>query len=164
MAETDRTGFWEFACQLYRCQEVEESCLWLQDNADIDVVLLLCCCWAGREYDAIDRRMMAALLDNCQRWSSAVIKPLRTARRWLRNQPGTDASLYEQLKNAELAAERQLMQRLEQQLQSQMARSPIDPARVRDNAKKNTGLYLTLAEIDVHVDTERTLQRLFAAL
>jgi uncharacterized protein (TIGR02444 family) len=164
MAETDRTGFWEFACQLYRCQEVEESCLWLQDNADIDVVLLLCCCWAGREYGAIDDQIMAQLLNHCQTWSSVLIKPLRTARRWLRDQPEIDANLYEQLKTAELAAERQLIRQLEQQLQSQIARSPTDCANTRDNAKTNIGLYLTLAGIDINTDAERTLQCLFTAL
>ncbi|MCK9502734.1 MAG: TIGR02444 family protein [Porticoccaceae bacterium] len=156
-----RSSFWAFACQLYRHQQVEESCLWLQDQAGVDAVLLLCCCWAGREHGALDDRVMAALLDDGKTWSNALIKPLRNARRWLCEQPKIDPNLYEQLKNTELAAERQLMQRLEQRLQDCAGQKANDLQLVRHYSEKNTRRYFSLAGIDLNPDGELALARMF---
>lgn len=109
MAEQIGSGaaadLWRYACELYGREGSEQLLLGLQNDQGADVLLLIAACWVanlGLELEAGDWREVVA-------WQTPfrerVIEPLRQVRRNLLAQTGRSA-LYEQVKAAELAAEK----------------------------------------------------------
>lgn len=146
----ETTGsFWAFATELYQRDGVEDACLWLQDNADVDVVALLYCCWLGlKGFSFADDEALKRHLHEARAWGDHLIKPLRQARRWYRQQyPGTAGeTLYPRLKEAELAAEKALITRLEI-LAGEHARGDSRSDDALHLARENIQAYLSLAGI-----------------
>lgn len=119
MAEQIGSGaaadLWRYACELYGREGSEQLLLGLQNDQGADVLLLIAACWVanlGLELEAGDWREVVA-------WQTPfrerVIEPLRQVRRNLLAQTGRSA-LYEQVKAAELAAEKAQLMRLEEYL------------------------------------------------
>lgn len=119
-------GFWAYSLRVYAQPGVSAACLRLQDEADLDVNLLLLALYAGR----IDRDIG---IEDWQRLDALVaplrehlIQPLRHARRWLKQQPpiplqparGGASELRPALAELELQAERQVQALLEEALPS----------------------------------------------
>ena len=117
-------SLWDFAVALYARPGVEAACLTLQDDHGQCVDLLLWRLWAlGRRIGAGDLARAATLARD---WEGAVTAPLRAARRALAAPAAGIADsarlvLRGQVKAAELAAERLLLEALE-------AATPRDPA------------------------------------
>ncbi len=109
-------SLWDFAVATYRRPGVEEACLALQDDHRQCVPLLLWRLWVlDRVIDATDLRRA---VDVARKWETAVVAPLRSVRRGLRESfpaVADDArlALREKLKAAELLAERVLLESLE---------------------------------------------------
>jgi len=148
--------FWPFATDLYGRPGVAQACLWLQDNAGLDVVMVLFCCWLGRSRGAVEPEGFAALLDGARQWSAGLVTPLRQGRRWYREQTVAtfDGACYNQLKAAELAAERAQMAWLET-CASGALRFAAGPGAHASAA--NCALYLTLAELALDQEGRRRL-------
>ncbi len=110
--------FWDWAVAAYGADGVADACLTLQDAHDQNVPLLLWGAWnaaTGRRPDADD---VEAACDTARAWQSAAIAPLRAVRRTLKSpipdiDDGPRLALREQVKAAELQAERLLMAALE---------------------------------------------------
>jgi uncharacterized protein (TIGR02444 family) len=107
-AESD---FWAFSLRFYGLPGVEASCLVLQDSADADVNLLLLAIWAGVMGRALLPHEAVFADAAAKAWRDDVIKPLRTARRALKNRqyphdPSAAASLRGTIGRSELEAER----------------------------------------------------------
>ncbi len=104
------SDFWEFSQDLYGRPGVAEACLSLQDRRDLDVNILLYCCWAGLRGQALSMEALGACVDAVRPWQDQVVKPLRAARRWLKGQRTAPAGAAETLRQAikaqELEAER----------------------------------------------------------
>lgn len=105
-------AFWAFSLEFYGRLGVEPACIALQDahGADVDVVLfVLWCASRGRRLDASELGAIDAAVAS---WRSAVVQPVRKARRALKPAPSppfcpdTVAALRERLLAAELEAER----------------------------------------------------------
>lgn len=101
---------WRFAVALYARPGVEPACLRLQDEAGLNVNLLLACIWRGREHgEAPGADALAAALAAIEPWHETVVDPLRAIRRSIKQQAQHDpavATVRRTVLEAELAAER----------------------------------------------------------
>jgi uncharacterized protein (TIGR02444 family) len=110
--ETARASpFWRFSLGFYRMPEVAENCIALQDQAGVDVNLLMFLLWNATQ----KRQASKADVENLERrigeWRNAAVIPLREIRRRLRTppaviDPGTAEVFRNRIKAAELEAER----------------------------------------------------------
>ncbi|MBW6393081.1 TIGR02444 family protein [Billgrantia antri] len=105
---------WDFALAFYARPGVEAACLCLQDEAGIDVCELLWHCWLYRH--GLTLREEPPELEAIRRWQRSVTQSLRDLRRQLKAEaarsPGI-ADVRRRIQQAELAAERETLQRLQ---------------------------------------------------
>jgi len=112
------TGLWDWAVKTYARPEAEALCLSLQDEHGQCVSYLLWAAWAQGRGRAIDEDALAAAADLARHWETAVLRPLRSIRRALKD-PGegvpiaAQKSLRLRIMTEELAAERLLLEALE---------------------------------------------------
>ena len=107
--------FWEWAVAAYAGEGVAEACLTLQDDHGQCVPLLLWAAWRAARGQGVQAAEAAAL---ARTWSDEAIAPLRAVRRRLKTPLSSEDDarrlpLREQVKAAELVAERALMGLLE---------------------------------------------------
>ena len=103
---------WDFALAAWTKPGVEAACLGLQDHFGQCVPLLLWRAWAVAEGRAVSAPQLAIAL--ARTWEGEIIVPLRGVRRALRAEAFGDAGeIVEQVRAAELAAERALLEGLE---------------------------------------------------
>ena len=106
------TSFWTFSNQLYDKDDVASACLYLQNEFQFDVNLLLFCCWAGHFDNDLSGESWKQILDFSKRWKSGVVQPLRDTRNWMKNnahritEENGFPTLREKIKLNELAAEK----------------------------------------------------------
>lgn len=113
-----QTDFPAYSIALYSREMVEESCLRLQDEYGLDVNAVLFCYWFGTRHGVIGEDLWARIDEISSQWQGHLIRPLREARRWLK-QPGFEPDpqlqkLRERIKEDEIAAEL-LQQRMMQE-------------------------------------------------
>lgn len=96
-------SLWDWAVETYGRPGVAEACLALQDSYGQNVSFLLWAIWANPDEAALARGVQVA-----RDWDQAVLAPLRSVRRALK----TDEALREDIKAAELKAERRLLETL----------------------------------------------------
>jgi uncharacterized protein (TIGR02444 family) len=111
-------SFWDWALQAYARPGVADACLRLQDAHDQCVPYLLWAAWAAADGRALGARVLARGAALARAWETAAVSPLRQVRRRLKSPlDDMDDDAREaargQVKAAELAAERALMQALE---------------------------------------------------
>jgi uncharacterized protein (TIGR02444 family) len=79
--------FWEYSLRLYARPGVQQACLQLQDEFDLDVNIVLFCAWTGAEGPG---QLHAEELQRCIAqggvWQHEVVKPLRSIRRRLKTE------------------------------------------------------------------------------
>ncbi|MSO65782.1 MAG: TIGR02444 family protein [Alphaproteobacteria bacterium] len=98
-------AFWRFSLALYRRPGVAAACERLQDRLGCDVNVLLFCLWLGATGRSLDRAQFARTLAAASPWQQTVLRPLRQARRALK-ELAVDQALYQRVKRVELAMER----------------------------------------------------------
>jgi uncharacterized protein (TIGR02444 family) len=108
------TGLWDWTLAAYAQPGVPEACLKLQDQHGQNTSLLLWAVWA----EASDARQLAQAADVARRWETLALSPIRAVRRALKPAfegvaDGPREGLREDVKAAELRAERVLMETLE---------------------------------------------------
>jgi len=109
-----QTPLWDFALAFYAKPGIEEACLTLQEEAGVDVCELLLHCWLYSF--GLEAKPSAFALQREQRhlWQRQVTQVLRTLRRDLKASAASNepvAALREIIKQAELLAERENLQR-----------------------------------------------------
>lgn len=109
---------WDFALATYARPGVEAACLALQDEHGQCVPLMLWRLWTVAEGRPVDAMLLAGAAETASAWEDAATAPLRDIRRKLKRRfpPVSDtarAALREDLKAAELRAERLLLETLE---------------------------------------------------
>ena len=110
--ESPHNPLWDFALALYGRPGVKECALRLQDEANMDVLILLADRWLVQQQRDWP---VAATLQEYRHWRESMIVPLRALRRAC----GKDQQpLYGQLLQAELSAERHGLHLLYAALQS----------------------------------------------
>ena len=104
-------SFWDWALQAYARPQVEGLCLELQDTHGQSVAYLLWAAWLDAEGRRVAPTELIHAMDMARAWEAEIIGPLRSVRRRLKKDRGP--ALRDQVKAAELAAERELMEILE---------------------------------------------------
>jgi len=107
-------GLWDWTLGAYAQPGVAEVCLKLQDEHSQMTSFLLWAVWA----EAADAALLARAADIARRWDGLALSPIRTVRRALKPAfdgvaDGPREGLREDVKEAELRAERVLMESLE---------------------------------------------------
>ena len=110
-APASASALWRFSLRFYALPGVAPACIELQDNAGVDVNLLLYLLFVAGHGRTLDRDGVARADAQVSAWRDGVVRPLRALRRGMK--PGiesTDAAAAERLrgeiKRAELEAER----------------------------------------------------------
>jgi len=140
-SSTSDSAFWRFSLRLYALPEVAPACLTLQDEAKVDVNLLLFLLFLADSGRAVTRDDVARLDASIAPWRSEVVEPLRAVRRQLKIgvgdiSPAASESLRNMVKKVELEAERLEQGRLENQ-----AEKLGKPAARADAARTNLAAY-----------------------
>ncbi|AYG95322.1 TIGR02444 family protein [Brevundimonas naejangsanensis] len=122
---------WTWACAAYAAPGAAEACLSLQDYHEQNVPLLLWAAWTAVTGRRPDEETIEAACDTARAWQTTTIAPLRAVRRTLKAPVPdleTEARLAvrDQVKAAELAAERHLLEGL-QALAPAPAEAPRPP-------------------------------------
>jgi uncharacterized protein (TIGR02444 family) len=82
-----------FARDVYAEPGLQALCLRLQDEHQIDVVLLLTCCWYGCYCGEMSDTQLARAAGFADQWRAQLVSPLRQARRWLKPHPASAAGI-----------------------------------------------------------------------
>jgi uncharacterized protein (TIGR02444 family) len=108
--------FWRFSLGFYRRAGVADACIALQEEAGVDVNLLLFLLWQATLHRQLSAAEIAALEEKVAPWRNAAVIPLRTLRRALKSPdlvnetvlvPAATAELFRtRIKAVELEAER----------------------------------------------------------
>lgn len=107
-------SLWDWSVRAYARPSVQDICLSLQDDDGQSVCLLLWAGWRG----PVDPDALEAAVDTARTWHRTAIDPIRTVRRTLKKPvPDMDdarrLALREEIKRAELSAERGLLDEME---------------------------------------------------
>ncbi|MBA1292194.1 TIGR02444 family protein [Pseudomonas lurida] len=111
---------WSFALSMYARPGIEAACLRLQAQG-ADVCLVLCGAWLEQRGVIQTAERLQALRQIAGPWQTQVIEPLRQLRvQWRTNaqQDKPLAALRERIKSMELEAERHLLMRLEELIET----------------------------------------------
>lgn len=144
-------SLWPFAVHVYALPGVAGLCLRLQDEHGVDVGLMLAILWRACRGTTIDDATLDRMLANAAP-VHARVHELRALRRAVATDRAADPrwqETYEQLKAAELAAERVALSVLEQTLTSEpsgtlsrrdvQAAAPAEPGGSSPGASSTTG-------------------------
>lgn len=128
---TTSDDLWSFAVRTYAREGVAAACLHLQDEHGLDVDVVLGCLWHAQRGGAWDEGRLARVLEAAQPAQQRIeqVRALRRAVGSQRDREPDWQTTYERLKDAELAAERVELARVEAVLrQAPHAVDPCEPA------------------------------------
>ena len=154
-------SLWDFSLLHYALPGVAEACLQLQDGHGANVNLLLWCVWLEQRGLVLDEVRLRNAQQRIHSWDEHYVIPLRHLRRRMKAEFGVADAAIEQLRNqikqAELLAEKQLQLLLEAETQiwSNEAIASERPLVAGDNLR----LYLESLDVD-----ETTVVRLLELL
>lgn len=118
----DHPCLWEFSLSLYARTGVAEACLRLQDEQGVNVNLLLWCMWLERCGWELDSARLRSAQKLIHAWDEHYVIPLRQLRRRMKAEFGVQDSgieqVREQIKQAELLAEKQIQTWLQAEVQT----------------------------------------------
>lgn len=142
-------SLWDFAVGIYQHEPIKSACLQLQDTMGADVCLLLTVVWLGKNGRQLTLAEIALLVSTVELWQQKMTLPLRRLRKEVRQLIDSEPSLnakpvYQQIKAAELEAERVSLQQLQAFTDTQRWHSRL--AVNADNAAAvmaNISLYLS---------------------
>jgi uncharacterized protein (TIGR02444 family) len=134
---TQGSPFWRFSLHFYRQPKVADTCIALQEEAGVDVNLLLFLLWQATRGRALTTAEVAEIERRVGAWRDMTVIPLRSLRRALKSPPplvaGATAELFRtKVKAVELEAERlqqEAMYELAGAMPGQEALSLADAAR-----------------------------------
>ncbi len=118
-SETRDSPFWRFSLRFYALPDVAPACLVLQDEAGVDVNLMLFLLYLAESGRTVTREEIAGLDAEVKEWRTKIVEPLRALRRKLKAGFGdvplaTSESLRTLVKKVELESERAEQTGLEQ--------------------------------------------------
>ena len=113
-----RSDLWSFAVSLYAKPGVSDACLFLQDESDVDVPVLLFAAWLGHHSIPLPADDLERIIGEVEAWHEEVVLPLRRLRKRLKQGPKPAPGertevLRTAIKAAELSAERLQLEALE---------------------------------------------------
>jgi uncharacterized protein (TIGR02444 family) len=115
--------FWRFSLRFYRQPEVADACIALQEEAGVDVNLLLFLLWHATLARALSPAEVAELEGRVGGWRDMTVIPLRAVRRALKSPPGLVAAATAELFRTRIKAVELEAERLQQEAMHELARS-----------------------------------------
>ena len=125
-----------FAIRVYSAPEVSSACLALQDEAGVDVPLLLFCGWYALQAGEMDDQIFSSAKAIAQELGEHLVYPLRKTRRWMKDRREDQPwiALREAIKASELEAELLLLEQLQKCLTQ---KDPLSGTRSEAVIQKN---------------------------
>ena len=159
--------FWRFSLQFYRLPKVADACIALQEEAGVDVNLLLFLLWHAKQRRRLSTADVAALEAQVAPWRDLTVIPLRSVRRALKSPPALVAApaaeaFRNRIKAVELEAER-----LQQEAMYDLARETLlgrPVASPDEAARTNVAAYAASAAKPFPKPAVETLLAAFAKL
>jgi uncharacterized protein (TIGR02444 family) len=161
---TQGSPFWRFSLAFYRLPQVADACIALQEEAGVDVNLLLYLLWQARERRRLAAADVASLEARIAPWRNATVIPLRAVRRALRTPPplvvaATAESFRNRIKAVELEAER--LQQEAMAMLPPLGLEGVDPATA---ARANIAAYAEMLRTQFPGRAVETLVAAFGTL
>jgi uncharacterized protein (TIGR02444 family) len=159
--------FWRFSLQFYRQPAVADACIALQEEAGVDVNLMLFLLWHATQRRAFSPAEIEGLEDMIGPWRVATVVPLRVMRRALKSPPalieaGTAEAFRTRIKAVELEAER-----LQQEAMYELARGSTlgcEAPSAAEAARLSIAAYETMRAVAFARPAVDTLLAAFAKL
>jgi uncharacterized protein (TIGR02444 family) len=102
---TADNDFWRFSLRIYCAPGVEDDCLAVQERYGVDVNAMLLCAWLAAERRiALSPAEVAECREATAEWNERAVKPLRAARRAMKDLAGAEP-MRKRVKELELEAE-----------------------------------------------------------
>jgi uncharacterized protein (TIGR02444 family) len=156
--------FWRFSLQFYRLPKVADACIVLQEEAGVDVNLLLFLLWHARQRRRLSKADVAALEAKIAPWRDATVIPLRSVRRALKSPPAlVEASTAEAFRNRIKAVELEA-ERLQQEAMFALAPLGAEVASTQDAARANIGVYQDMLGVRFPHQAAEVLLAAFASM
>jgi uncharacterized protein (TIGR02444 family) len=136
--------FWRFSLNFYRQPNVADACIALQEDAGVDVNLLLLLLWQSTQKRALSTTDVSDLERRIGAWRNMAVVPLRNVRRALKSPPAlVESTLAEAFRNRIKAVELEA-ERLQQEAMYELARTSVlgtDAASAEQAARHNVAAY-----------------------
>jgi uncharacterized protein (TIGR02444 family) len=159
--------FWRFSLHFYRQPGAADACIALQEQAGVDVNLLLFLLWHATYKRALSAAEVAELEGRVGPWRDATVIPLRAVRRALKTPPGLVAPATAELFRTKIKAVELEAERLQQEAMYQLARPPQLGHEVpspEDAARANVAAYETMRQTAFPKPATETLLAALARL
>jgi uncharacterized protein (TIGR02444 family) len=159
--------FWHFSLRFYRQPGVADACIALQEQAGVDVNLLLFLLWHATYKRALSAAEVAELEGYIGGWRDATVIPLRAVRRTLKSPPGLVAPATAELFRTKIKAVELEAERLQQEAMYQLARPPQlghEAPSLEDAARANVAAYETMRQAAFSKPATETLLAALARL
>jgi len=156
--------FWRFSLQFYRLPKVADACIALQEDAGVDVNLLLFLLWHAKQRRRLSAADVAALESQIAPWRDLTVLPLRSVRRGLKSPPAlvaapTAEAFRNRIKAVELEAER-----LQQEAMYALAPLGSEAVTADEAARANVAAYEGLLGVRFPQAAAETLLVAFASM
>jgi len=156
--------FWRFSLQFYRLPKVADACIALQEEAGVDVNLLLFLLWHAKQRRRLSAADVAALESQIAPWRDLTVLPLRSVRRGLKSPPAlvaapTAEAFRNRIKAVELEAER-----LQQEAMYALAPLGSEAVTADEAARVNVAAYEGMLGVRFPQAAAETLLVAFASM
>ena len=141
--------FWRFSLRFYRQPEVAAACIALQEEAGVDVNLLLFLLWHATLKRTLSVLEVGELEGRIGAWRDATVIPLRAVRRALKSPPALVAPATAELFRTKIKATELEAERLQQEAMYELARpSPLgrEAPSADEAARSNIAAYAGIAQ------------------
>jgi uncharacterized protein (TIGR02444 family) len=156
--------FWRFSLQFYRLPNVADACIALQEEAGVDVNLLLFLLWQARQRRRLSVADVTALEAKIAPWRDATVIPLRSVRRALKSPPAlVEAAAAEAFRNRIKAVELEA-ERLQQEAMFALAPLGADAADANEASRANVAAYKQMLSKRFPQEATATLLSAFASM
>jgi uncharacterized protein (TIGR02444 family) len=159
--------FWRFSLRFYRQPKVADACIALQEEAGVDVNLLLFLLW----HATLKRALSAAEVEDLERrigaWRNATVIPLRAVRRALKSPPALVAPATAELFRTKIKAVELEAERLQQEAMYELARASLlghDAPSPDEAARANVAAYAAMRRAAFPSSATETLLAALAGL
>jgi len=156
----EASPFWRFSLRLYRQPGVAEACIALQDQAGVDVNLLLFLLWQATHKRALSMAEVEAIEQRIAPWREATVVALRAVRRTLRSPPALVAPAAAELFRTRIKAVELEAERLQQEAMFELARAAAlgrEVASTREAAQANVASYAAAVRATFPADAVETV-------